>query len=217
MTYVSFVLCALRLGHAPTSRFYLKQTLGVLLCIISGWCYVSCYEALGDYGWFYGDFFIDDAKIPQKLIYHGIYRFMDNPDSIVGYAGFYGVALIVESKTVLLLAFFSQVANFLFVVLVERHHMRKIHGERIRASSGISAAFGEIIRDVVDKNPTLRELNEKASHEIEKIKQKILEEADKLDLEMAQKIKHKVQSWKPKKLVEVLRKFRDHRQKSKTS
>lgn len=209
MTYVSFVLCAIRLGHAPTSAFYLKQTLGILLCIVSGWSYVSCYEALGDYGWFYGDFFIDDAKIPSTLVYHGIYRFMDNPDSIVGYAGFYGVGLIAESKTVLLLALFSQVANFLFVVLVERQHMRKIHGENMRPSSGIASALKEIVRDVIAKNPKLRELNERASQEIDKIQIKILEEADKLtDKIMVERIKRLVRTWEPKKLIEVLQRVR---------
>ena len=58
-------------------------------------------------------------KIPTSLAYNGIYRFMDNPDALVGYAGFYGMALICESGTMVALAVFSQIMHYLFVRYVE--------------------------------------------------------------------------------------------------
>ncbi len=45
---------------------------------------------------------------------------MNNPESVIGFAGYYGLALFAESWDIFLLALFCQVSNYLFVVLVER-------------------------------------------------------------------------------------------------
>ncbi len=49
-----------------------------------------------------------------------MYRFLNNPDAITGFAGFYGLALISESVTLFLLVAFGQIAAYLFVLLIER-------------------------------------------------------------------------------------------------
>ena len=169
------------------------------------WSYIDSYEVLGDYGWFYGDFFIHDENIPTALSYTGAYRFMDNPDSIVGYAGFYGAALFAESRHVLYLALFSQILNFCFVTLVERPHMRRLHGEQLRKTSGISSAVQEILQDMIDKNPRLRELNDKAQVELDKAKEKIIQEYKEF---MDEKLKSKIKNWSPKQLLHAFKKYR---------
>lgn len=180
MTFLSFFLCALQVGTVTGSHHCVIQTLGVLLCLLSALTYKESYEVVGEYGWFYGDFFIPAEAVSPSLYYTGVFRFMDNPDSIVGYAVFYGLALFFESKTLALIALLSQLANFGFVVFVERPHMRKIYGEDMRPASGIGAAFDIVIGDVLEKNPRFKEWSTKAQDEFEKLKQKIVAEIEKL-------------------------------------
>jgi len=156
MTWVSFALGCWHLGHVSTDRYFVPQTVGLLLILICAASWISSYEVLGDFGWFYGDFFIHDEKLSSKLVYKGVYRFMDNPDSIIGYAAFYGIAIFFECKTMIFVGIFSQLCQILFVVLVERPHMRRVHGDKIRSESGIESAFQEIIDDVLKENPSLK-------------------------------------------------------------
>ncbi|KAH3743594.1 Phosphatidylethanolamine N-methyltransferase [Pelomyxa schiedti] len=75
MTYVSFFCCAVKYSAGVTFQPYcVAQVLALVLCSISLWCSLSTYEVLGDYGWFYGDFFITSA-VPVPVVYSGIYRF----------------------------------------------------------------------------------------------------------------------------------------------
>jgi len=156
MTFVSFVLAAWHIGHISRDLYFVPQTVGILFMLVCAASWISSYDVLGDYGWFYGDFFIHDEKLTSTLVYKGVYRFMDNPDSIVGFAAFYGIAIFFESKAMFFVALFSQVCQLLFVVFVERPHMRRVHGDKIRSESGIESAFQQIIVDVLNENPTLK-------------------------------------------------------------
>ncbi|KAJ1674249.1 phosphatidylethanolamine N-methyltransferase, partial [Spiromyces aspiralis] len=94
----------------------LAPTLGVLLIAFHIWSSKSVYDALGDFGWFYGDFFVQNLPADrQKLAFTGVYRYLNNPEKVIGQAAFYGLALISGSWVVLGLAMTLQVANFLFL------------------------------------------------------------------------------------------------------
>ena len=81
------------------------------MIFVSIWTFQECYNVLGDFGWYYGDFFMPnprlkvDASIKKPvraagLSYVGIYRYLNNPSTVLGFLGFYAVALICQSWTV---------------------------------------------------------------------------------------------------------------------
>jgi len=118
-------------------------------CIGSDSIYSSraSYEAVGDFGWFYGDFFISGDAYTQHLCYTGIYRFLNNPDCVTGYAGLYGLALMTRSWTVFGLAVMSHLMNVLFLNLVEIPHMNTLYQSRIRKESPLPRVIKEKVPD----------------------------------------------------------------------
>ena len=71
---------------------------------VSNWALESSYEILGDDGWFFGDFFLPVKK--QKDLYsEGIYRYVTNPDIVLGKLWMYALVILTRSSTVCVLAF----------------------------------------------------------------------------------------------------------------
>ncbi|KAJ2001045.1 phosphatidylethanolamine N-methyltransferase, partial [Coemansia thaxteri] len=146
MTYGSFALVGLAAYHwgdADYANLVLFHTLGLVLIAFHVWSSRSVYDTLGDFGWFYGDFFARDpsmlslAPADMKLYYTGIYRYLNNPEKVIGQAAFYGLALISRSWAVFALALLLQICNFMFSAYVETPHMEKIYGAQVRRESGI--------------------------------------------------------------------------------
>ncbi len=104
--YLTFTVCA-----------------AMLLFGLSYWSLEGSYDILGDYGWFYGDFFFQKKK---KLSYMGIYRYLNNPTALFGFMFYYGVAVLVQSWTLLLLSVASQGLHIIFLLTVEVPHTRAV-------------------------------------------------------------------------------------------
>ncbi|KAJ3092628.1 phosphatidylethanolamine N-methyltransferase [Quaeritorhiza haematococci] len=154
MTYISFFLCAWRLYSLPENWTYgtilLRHTLGALLIMLHLWTALSIYEVLGDFGWFYGDFFIDPLRSnrDQLLRYTGIYRFLNNPEKIMGHASCWGITLICNSWVVFSLTLFGQISTWLFLRYVETPHMYKLYGGAVRKEAGVKKVIKKEVRKV---------------------------------------------------------------------
>lgn len=150
MCYASFLCAAWKMYTLPEDFTYgmslLRHVLGAGLVALHLWISVSVYESLGEFGWFYGDFFFDQAP---KLTYSGIYRFLNNPERVLGLAGVWGIALITWSKAIFVLAFLSHTLTLMFIQLVERPHMQKLYGQSLRQDSGISKTLKRSLPDPI--------------------------------------------------------------------
>jgi phosphatidylethanolamine N-methyltransferase len=142
MCYSSFCAVAWKMYHIPADWNYgftlLRHVVGVALIALHLWTVVSIYDSLGEFGWFYGDFFFDR---PSKLSYNGIYRFLNNPERILGLAGIWGFAIITWSRSMFGLALFSHLLALFFIQFIERPHMQKLYGISLRQQSGLSKGY----------------------------------------------------------------------------
>lgn len=139
MCYTSFVAASWKMYSVPgdwsSGLVLFKHIVGASLVALQMWTAASIYQSLGEFGWFFGDFFFDHSP---KLTYGGIYRFLNNPERVIGLAGVWGAALITSSMTITALAFLSHGLALLFIQFVERPHMQKLYGQSLRRESGLS-------------------------------------------------------------------------------
>jgi phosphatidylethanolamine N-methyltransferase len=139
MCYASFLAACWKMYTYPEDWGYgwvlLKHVVGLSLVALQLWTSVSIYDSLGEFGWFYGDFFFDSTG---KLTYTSIYRFLNNPERVIGTAGLWGMALITWSKSVFLIALIGHILTLGFISYVEKPHMQKIYGENLRKEAGLT-------------------------------------------------------------------------------
>ena len=138
MCYASFIAASWKMYSVPQDwergLALLKHVVGIGLIGLQIWTAISIYDSLGEFGWFFGDFFFDHSP---KLTYSGIYRFLNNPERVIGLAGVWGAALITRSSAIFFLALLSHVLTLAFIQLVERPHMQKLYGQSLRRDSGL--------------------------------------------------------------------------------
>lgn len=146
MTHASFVVAAWKMYQLPAAdeRMALfRHTVGIMLVALQLWTAFSIHDSLGDFGWFYGDFFFD---LPSPhLTYSGIYRYLNNPERLIGCAGIWGIVLMTTSAPIFFIGLFSHVCTLLFLNLVETPHMQKLYGGQIRSEAGVAKTIRKAI------------------------------------------------------------------------
>eukprot|EP00842_Homolaphlyctis_polyrhiza_P005785 jgi/Hompol1/6207/HPOL_004884-RA len=126
----SYVLFAISYNNAPSlSKMTLRDVAmsvgGALLVLFNIWLKYDAYTVLREYAWYWGDFFfiMDDAETFDfgfDTVPHPLYS--------IGHIGYYGVALITQSYTVLFVSLAAHISQILFLNLVESPHNAKIYG-----------------------------------------------------------------------------------------
>ncbi|KAK0627687.1 phospholipid methyltransferase-domain-containing protein [Immersiella caudata] len=139
LCHASFVAACWKMYDMPEDWGYgwvlLKHVFGISLIALQVWTATSIYESLGEFGWFYGDFFFDSTG---KLTYTSIYRFLNNPERVIGTAGLWGAALITWSRSIFALALIGHLFTLGFISIVEKPHMQKIYGRNVREEAGLT-------------------------------------------------------------------------------
>ena len=143
LCYASFVAATWKMYTRPDDWTHgllvLKHVIGTSLVALQIWTAISIYDSLGEFGWFFGDFFFLDHR--PKLTYSGIYRYLNNPERVIGLAGVWGAAIITGSAAIFFLAILSHVLTLAFIQLVERPHMQKLYGQSLRRESGLTRSL----------------------------------------------------------------------------
>ncbi|BFZ56653.1 hypothetical protein PYCC9005_003700 [Savitreella phatthalungensis] len=152
-TYVTFLTAFWKCYSWPNdwqySTWTLRHVLGLALVGMHVWTSASIYDVLGDFGWYFGDFFVDRAP---KLKYTGVYRYLNNPERIV--YSFWGFALMSNSTAIIVLAAQAQVLNLAFITFVEKPHTIKVYGKhQVRKEAGFTRSLKSM---PVVKEPQVR-------------------------------------------------------------
>jgi phosphatidylethanolamine N-methyltransferase len=167
----SFIAACWKMYSFPEDWAYgwvlLKHVMGLALLALQAWTTTSIYESLGEFGWFYGDFFFEK---PGKLTYKSIYRYLNNPERVIGTAGLWGFALITWSRTIFVLALVGHLLTLAFISYVEQPHMQKIYGRKnMRREAGLT----KFIKRTLPLPPPVKEFTDNidkvAKHAIDEL------------------------------------------------
>lgn len=196
MNHVAFIMMALHEAvpvanvGAGGLRLFTPRVAGMAggaaLIAVGASSSVSAYRVLGDYGWFFGDFFL--APPSAAPAYTGIYRYLNNPDCVLGYLWLYGLSLATASWLSFWVALCSQALHVLFLVIVEVPHMNRMYGLQCRQAAALELLMRRHVRRIGEQS-LVREVRTRMEHRVVRVRSKVEERVDKLKFKLRRKAK----------------------------
>jgi len=87
---------------------------------------------------------------------------------------------MANSGIIFSLALFSHICQWIFLDKVERPHMKKLYGHRIRNRSGLTKAIRDILEEEID-NQRFEQVKKTAKETANKVKSLVLEQLEAMD------------------------------------
>lgn len=164
---LSYAITALSCFTLPSQSsvlgFILVLPVSLILFYVCALVKSSAHDTLGDYGWYWGDFFfLKDSNFSSS----GVLRLFPHPMYTVGYGAYYAAALGCRSYLMLLVSLLAHLSQIAFLYSVEEPHTNSIYGTSKPLSTLVNETeqpSDSLVDDTVD-NAALRLFEQAAPH-----------------------------------------------------
>lgn len=127
LAYCMFAFACFRVPEGLSVPIHILRWIGgISLIVFNLWVKTEAHNVVKDYGWYWGDCFFQRGA----LIFDGVFELAPHPMYSVGYAGYYGLSLIVGSYPVLFVSLTAHAAQFAFLLFFENPHIERMYGKR---------------------------------------------------------------------------------------
>ncbi|KIJ61193.1 hypothetical protein HYDPIDRAFT_183320 [Hydnomerulius pinastri MD-312] len=127
LAYCMFAFACFRVPEGLSFTVHVMRWIGgIALIAFNLWVKTEAHNVVKDYGWYWGDVFFQRGN----LVFDGVFELAPHPMYSVGYAGYYGLSLIVGSYPVLFVSLAAHAAQFAFLVFFENPHIERMYGKR---------------------------------------------------------------------------------------
>jgi phosphatidylethanolamine N-methyltransferase len=117
--------CFKPVSDSSVKELVVCAVVGTALVFFSVWSKAAAHECLGDFAWYWGDFFF---IMEGELVFDGVFELFPHPMYTVGYSAYYGISLLTRSYTLFFVSLIAHTMQLVFLVTVEEPHIRKIYG-----------------------------------------------------------------------------------------
>ncbi|KAG6333073.1 hypothetical protein ID866_6015 [Astraeus odoratus] len=127
LAYCMFAFACFRVPEGLSLPIHILRWVGgIALIVFNLWVKTEAHNVVKDYGWYWGDCFFQRGA----LVFDGVFELAPHPMYSVGYAGYYGLSLIVGSYPVLFVSLTAHAAQFAFLIFFENPHIERMYGKR---------------------------------------------------------------------------------------